>query len=138
MKTEQPHWFESREVTLSESECLEVLGGNQVGRIVFDDEVGPVALPVNYAVEGTDIVIRTLHSGTIARNTAQRLVAFEVDEIDDYTESGCSVVVRGRADVKPLGEFPPKDEPHPWAEGDRHCIVRIRPEAITGRRLIPA
>lgn len=138
MRTSSPHWFKSSSLTLTEAESMHILRGNQVGRIVFDDEDGPMALPVNYSVEGDDVVVRTTLRGSIARNCVDRRVAFEVDEIDDFTESGCSVVLRGLATrATPLTTPRPDDLPYPWAEGDRHLILRIRPDSITGRRLIP-
>lgn len=137
MKTSSPHWFRSSLVALTEDECREILRVNQVGRIVFDDARGPVALPVNYTVDGGDVVVRTTPTGAIARNTAHQRVAFEVDEIDDFNESGCSVVVRGTAiPTTPLDKPTADALPYPWAEGPRHQVIRIRPDTITGRRLI--
>lgn len=137
MRTEQPHWFKSSVVTLTDSECMDVLRGNQVGRVIFQDGIGPVALPVNYAMEDGDVVFRTVEGGSIALNTEKRPVAFEVDEIDDYTESGCSVIVRGLAVVSPESAPASEDGPTSWAEGERPCVIRIRPHTVAGRRLMP-
>jgi nitroimidazol reductase NimA-like FMN-containing flavoprotein (pyridoxamine 5'-phosphate oxidase superfamily) len=48
-----------REVeTLSPEECFALLGQTSIGRLVYQDEEGPVAVPVNFALAEGDIVIR--------------------------------------------------------------------------------
>lgn len=137
MKTSSPHWFRSSLVAMTEDECRQILRGNQVGRIIFDDDRGPIALPVNYAIEDGDVVVRTTPTGSIARNTPHQQVAFEVDELDEFNESGCSVVVRGTAtSTTPLDKPASDGLPYPWAEGPRHQVIRVHPDTITGRRLI--
>ncbi len=66
-------------------------------------------------------------------------MAFEVDEFDDYTQSGWSVLVRGVASFVAADELA-RDEglrPFPWADGVRTLIVRITPVSVSGRRLLP-
>jgi uncharacterized protein len=71
----------------------------------------------------------------------ETLVAFEVDEIDDFLECGWSVLVVGRAHlVADLTGLPHMwaERPHPWASGGRDLYIRIDPTNITGRRVLPA
>ena len=129
------HWFKSKLRELDHDECLRLLATQQVGRIAFTDDSGTDVLPVNFAMDGEDVLIATTGYGAIARATGAR-VAFEVDEIDAYTESGWSVVVRGRAHRE--SPFDSTAEPaRPWAEGSRTYMLRISSDMITGRRLIP-
>jgi transcriptional regulator with XRE-family HTH domain len=124
--------------TLSAAECRAYLGTQGIGRFVFVDVRGPVAVPVNYKMLGDDIVFRTHPWTTLAARAAQRRVSVEVDHIDEALGEGWSVLVSGRAhrvtdpgeldQVKALGI-------RPWAAGERETYVRIVPTAITGRRL---
>ncbi|KAA1417811.1 pyridoxamine 5'-phosphate oxidase family protein [Nocardioides humilatus] len=132
------HWYSSKLRDIPHPECIHLLQSQQVGRIAFEDDSGPDVLPINYAMDGEDILISTSAYGVVARAATNSRVAFEVDSLDDYTESGWSVVVRGRATHEsPL--IPPSGEhPHPWADGTRSYHLRIVADVVRGRRLIPA
>ena len=134
------HWFKARISEMTREECLELLGSHQVGRLAFADDRGPTALPVNYALDGRDLLSATSPYGAIAAWAPRRPVSFEIDDIDPAREAGWSVVVRGRAEESIYLDTPadPDDRPYPWAEGSRSFMLRIRSDTITGRRLIPA
>lgn len=131
-------WFGSKLRELPTEECVQLLGSQRVGRIAFTDDSGPDVLPVNYVMDGEDVLIATSSYGAIARGTNEARVAFEVDDLDEYTESGWSVVVRGRA-VRETPFAPATGtRPQPWADGTRNFVLRITPDEISGRRLIPS
>ncbi len=133
-------WSHGRMHELSEDECLEFLDTRRVGRLVFVDDEGPVALPVNYVSQGGTVLLRTSPHGPIARHVRDRTVGFEVDGIDETTRSGWSVVVRGTASFVDSEDLPGAvgARPQPWPEGVRSLHVRIRHQSITGRRLLAA
>lgn len=131
------HWFAGKLHDLDRAECLELLGQKQVGRIAFADDSGPDVFPVNYVMDGEDVLIATSGYGPLARSGTSGRVAFEVDEIDDHNESGWSVVVRGRASRESAFDLPP-ELPRPWADGSRTFVLRISPDVVTGRRLLPS
>ncbi len=125
---------------LPPDECFALLGTAKVGRLVYQDGLGPVAIPVNYAMAGTDIVIR-IEGGTKRAALRQPMLGFEVDHIDDRDRSGWSVVARGSG-----REVPPErvssvlgriagGPPVPWAVGIHNVWMQITPESVTGRRL---
>lgn len=134
------HWFKAHIRDMDRQESLEHLKGYTVGRIIFDDDRGPTALPVNYVVVGEDVLIAISPYGSIAHWTPGRQVAFEIDDFDAANETGWSVVVRGEAEVPAYADLPDDNEhrPYPWAEGDRRFHVRVRTTDLTGRRLVPA
>ena len=124
---------------LSEAECLEQLASQSVGRLVFVDDMGPLALPVNFTMVKNSIVVRTSARNTIATHVNGRPVSFEVDDIDDFLESGWSVVARGTARfVESVNDIPGDSRPSPWAEGVRSLLVRIPIDSISGRRVLAA
>ena len=133
------HWFPGRLTEMSAGECRQLMLGTSVGRVVFLDDVGPAALPVNFVLDGSAVLFRTSPHNSLARHLEGANVAFEVDDFDDYTQSGWSVLVRGVASYVPPGELPDDEEgqPYPWADGIRTLVVRITPDLVTGRRLLP-
>ena len=124
---------------LTAVECRRLIAPGGIGRIAFGTESGPVALPVNFAAVPDGYVIRTSEGGLIEGH-ADGPVALEVDRIDDALRQGWSVLVRGQAHrvshPAELGRLQRDAAIWPWPGGDRDVYVRIRPDAITGRRLV--
>ncbi|MFC7328088.1 pyridoxamine 5'-phosphate oxidase family protein [Marinactinospora rubrisoli] len=123
---------------LGRPECLRLLAAAPIGRIVFSDRALPAVQPVNFALHGTDIVVRTARESRLARATRDAVVAFEVDDFDAIARTGWSVMVVGIAravtDVEELAELAalPLD---PWAPGPRPHLIRIETDIVTGRRI---
>ena len=126
---------------LSTDECMELMGLHSVGRVAYASEDGPVVVPMNYVVQDGTILIRTSARTTLAAHLMHGPASFEIDEIDDFTQSGWSVLVRGAAEaVEDPATLPDDlaDRPQPWAEGTRSLFVRITPRSVTGRQLYPS
>ncbi|MFE6052597.1 pyridoxamine 5'-phosphate oxidase family protein [Kitasatospora sp. NPDC056446] len=124
---------------LTEAECWELVGTHGIGRIGLPVEPGPVVLPVNYVVDRACFAYRTgeHHAALPAEGAA---VSFQVDRIDEYLGRGWSVLALGPAhfvdDPDELRRLAGLPGAAPWAGGDRPRWVRIRPEEISGRRLV--
>lgn len=133
------HWFPGRLSEMPAGECHDLMGSTSVGRVALVDADGPVTLPVNYVLDGDTVVFRTSPANSIARHLDNARVAFEVDEFDDYTQSGWSVVVRGVASFVGADELARDEQsrPFPWADGVRTLAIRITPLSVSGRRLLP-
>ncbi len=112
---------------LDASECLRLLRGGEIGRVVWQDDDGLSVLPVNYRVIGDSVVFQTNAASTLARLAEPTRVAFQVDEVDHATAIGWSVLVRGTSGARDAGDvvsFLPQDP----AIG-----VAVRIEEVTGR-----
>lgn len=132
-------WFPSHLRELDAADCLELLAAHQVGRVAYCDDLGPVVVPVNYALDHGCILIQISPHSNLARRLRAAPASFQIDEFDDYTQSGWSVLVRGAASYVDPADLPAEGErPHTWAEGQRNLHVRITPHDISGRRLFPA
>ncbi|MGH3361435.1 MAG: pyridoxamine 5'-phosphate oxidase family protein [Nocardioides sp.] len=132
------HWFPGRLTEMSAGECRQLLLATSVGRVVFVDELGPTALPVNYVLDEDNVLFRTSAHNTLGRHLDGATVALEVDDFEDYTQSGWSVLVRGIASFVPHDDLPDGgNQPYPWPDGVRTLMVQITPESVTGRRLLP-
>jgi hypothetical protein len=123
---------------LDRQACEELIRGGGVGRVVFQEPRGPVALPVNFRVLGDDVIFCTAPTAALVQSLGQARVSFEVDHIDDALGEGWSVLISGEAHAisdtaerelaRALGATP-------WAGGDRDVYVRIVPAEVTGRRI---
>jgi transcriptional regulator with XRE-family HTH domain len=124
---------------LDEAACWRHLDTRGVGRVVFDEEEGPVALPVNYVVQDRTVAFRTSATGPIARAAAAgRPLALEVDHLDEVRGEGWSVLVRGAAasveDPARLAAFEGLGL-QPWAGGDRHQVIALEVREVSGREI---
>src|SRR5262249_6633125 len=131
--------------TVSRRSGIEVLDSGACRRLLADEEIGrvavvigatPMILPVNYALDGNDIVFRTMPGSRI--HVGRGHAAFEVDEFDREKQSGWSVLVTGR--LEEVTKYQSADLEHvkhldvtPWARGERNVWMRLRPNFITGR-----
>lgn len=120
---------------LEPAECHALIAGGGVGRVVFVDDRGPVALPVNFAMDGGDVVFRTERDAVVAALDHREPVSFEVDNLDDALAEGWSVLLTGECTVEEGGSGAQVVDVHPWAAGDRSCVVKLRPRLVTGRRI---
>ena len=133
------HWFPSHLREIGPDECLELLAAHEVGRVAYSDEQGPVVLPVNYALDRDTILIQVSPHSALARHLNASPASFQVDDYDDYNQSGWSVLVRGQASYVETADLPDDQaRPHTWAEGQRTLHIRITPHDISGRRLLSA
>ncbi len=123
---------------MTDQECMGHIRLGGIGRLVFDDERGPVALPVNFRMLGDDLVFRTGEGSIAAGIRAGKKVSLEVDHLDDALGEGWSVLITGKAyevtDPKEIGQVNEVGI-EPWAGGDRHVVVRLVPTQITGREI---
>jgi nitroimidazol reductase NimA-like FMN-containing flavoprotein (pyridoxamine 5'-phosphate oxidase superfamily) len=122
---------------LDAAECYRRLRSREVGRLGIVDGDGALVIPVNYAVDGEDFVIRTSPYGMIGLSTPQR-AALEIDDIDTKQRLGWSVLVRGTlaiVDADDAHEIRRRTGVTPWPAGSKSMTVRLRPKTVTGRTL---
>jgi nitroimidazol reductase NimA-like FMN-containing flavoprotein (pyridoxamine 5'-phosphate oxidase superfamily) len=123
---------------LDEHECLRLVDTVRVGRVAIARGAVPAVFPVTFARVGGDIMFFTGPGTKLDAAQEGRLVSFEVDEIDPLAEQGWSVLIVGKAELaseasrtraQALGLYS-------WAAGERRALVRIRPEFVSGRRIL--
>ncbi|MBP0449008.1 pyridoxamine 5'-phosphate oxidase family protein [Kitasatospora sp. RG8] len=136
---------------LDERQCLRLLAGASVGRVVYTVGALPAVLPIRYRLDDDgSVLLRSAARSELVRAVDGALVAFETGEVDAADGSGWSVTVLGRADVT-------EDPPPTGAAGATGAVgaagatgatgavkgppspvrvsIRIRPELVTGRFL---
>ena len=123
---------------LDRDQCLELLAADDFGRIGLEEGGHPLILPINYAMDGEDVVFRTAEGTKL--DAARQPACFEIDEHDSEARTGWSVVVRGRLEeVTPAHDRALFDRvadlAKPWAEGEKPHVLRLVAESIQGRRI---
>ena len=121
---------------LSEEECWSLLATKSVGRLAISIMNQPDIFPVNYALDGLTLVVRSAPGLKLAGATLGDGVAFEVDDLDEDAHTGWSIVVRGEATEIEVGpdRMAAEELPlQPWAESEKSRYFRITPTMVTGR-----
>ena len=122
---------------LDELECRRLLGTELVGRLGVIIDGRPEIFPVNFALAGEDIMIRT-DQGSKAAAALSGPVVFEVDHFDGADRSGWSVMVHGSAEVVTGPSGRPGSQNRaltPWLDVHLPHLLRITATQITGRRI---
>jgi nitroimidazol reductase NimA-like FMN-containing flavoprotein (pyridoxamine 5'-phosphate oxidase superfamily) len=122
---------------LSIEECYGRLNRHDVGRIGVEAIGGPDILPVNYRVDDRSIIIRTSPYGPLS-DLSGKAVAFEVDEFDQESKTGWSVLLKGSVrsvEADEMLELRLMGSPQPWPTGVRNLYLRLSPHHVTGREL---
>jgi nitroimidazol reductase NimA-like FMN-containing flavoprotein (pyridoxamine 5'-phosphate oxidase superfamily) len=124
---------------LDRDECVALLRRNTLGRIAVVAGDRPLVFPVNFAMSGDAIVLRT-DTGTKLHFARDSRVAFECDGIDAVYHTGWSVLANGIAEIVESPGEVSELERLPlalWCAGPKPIWLRIRPTTLTGRRIAP-
>jgi nitroimidazol reductase NimA-like FMN-containing flavoprotein (pyridoxamine 5'-phosphate oxidase superfamily) len=124
---------------LTEQESLDLLAQGSVGRVAFVDRGQPMAVPVNYILDGRTVAFRTDPGTSLDAATLGRL-AFEIDGLDPVNRSGWTVLVTGigRDITGGIDEWSEHVRSHhlePWAAGERQHWIALAEPTFSGRRL---
>ena len=122
-------------------ECYRLLRTQEIGRLALIAEHYPLIFPVNYALDGTTLVIRT-HAGTTgARRARQRLLRGRRDRPSHAQRVECaSSAARPRRSETHRADLVARTQAagvQPWAPGEKGHWVRIMTHEISGRRIVP-
>lgn len=123
-----------RLVELSSDECWDLAGTVPVGRLAWTGPHAPVVVPMNFALDGRSVRIRTTAYSAAARECDESQVAFQVDLVDPGERQGWSVLFQGTAHFEYGAADPAATEP--WLRGPRTLSLRIDVDTVSGRRLV--
>jgi uncharacterized protein len=125
-------------LVLTQKECWALVKQAALGRLAFVMDDWPLVMPVNYLVDGPDVVIRSDPGRKLTAARQQVQATLQVDSIDRLHRSGWSVLVFGIATAVDDGEEVARLDGlglRSWAASDRASWIRLLPVQITGRRL---
>ncbi|WP_175442216.1 pyridoxamine 5'-phosphate oxidase family protein [Humibacillus sp. DSM 29435] len=128
--------------SLSPARSQELLEAGEVGRVGWSAAHGPQIFPVSYAWYDDLIVFRTSPYGILSELGRRTQVVFEVDDLDERSHTGWSVLARGYAtgiaSPAQLARLWTVDGAEPWAGGIRNVFIGISVTQLTGRFFEPA
>jgi nitroimidazol reductase NimA-like FMN-containing flavoprotein (pyridoxamine 5'-phosphate oxidase superfamily) len=122
---------------LDPAECRRLLGRGGVGRLALRGSEAPEIRPVNFALVGDRLIVRTGDGSILAAARAGEAAGFEIDEIDRLEHTGFSVVARGRLSVLPSDASLLALPVRPWASGLKDRFVGLSLEHVSGLRIPP-
>jgi nitroimidazol reductase NimA-like FMN-containing flavoprotein (pyridoxamine 5'-phosphate oxidase superfamily) len=126
-------------VRLDRATCLALLASRRTGRLAYVARAGvPDVVPVNLALDGDRLLVRSGPGPKLQAAERREVVAVEVDDIDEQTRTGWSVVVAGRSKRLHTSEAAALDDdllPEVWARGPRSSVIAIELTRVEGRRL---
>jgi len=119
--------------------CIERLKLDQVGRVSFVADGDVQIFPVNYRWYDGAVVFRTAAGTKLDAAWTNKTVAFEIDGWNAEHMAGWSVVAKGLA--KEVTDPEQIDRLNglglrPWAGPGRNNWIRIRPDEVTGRKIV--
>jgi nitroimidazol reductase NimA-like FMN-containing flavoprotein (pyridoxamine 5'-phosphate oxidase superfamily) len=122
---------------LEPDECIRLLEPGGIGRLAWVEASRPAIRPVNFALDGNRVVIRT-GEGRIHAAAQKRVQAsLEVDGLRNVDHTAWSVIVDG--DLASAADSRVEQLPlRPWAPGPRDHFVQVSIISIGGRRIGPA
>jgi nitroimidazol reductase NimA-like FMN-containing flavoprotein (pyridoxamine 5'-phosphate oxidase superfamily) len=122
---------------IGRDQCLDLVESNHLGRVAWQAADLLQILPVTYAMHQGSVYFRTTPDGILSELAQPTRVALEVDELDQQTRSGWSIVLHGRtsavSEPDALAHLWAADSLVPWAGGNRTLFICIRPDRISGR-----
>jgi nitroimidazol reductase NimA-like FMN-containing flavoprotein (pyridoxamine 5'-phosphate oxidase superfamily) len=129
---------------LDQAECLRLVSLGVIGRLAYVGRYDLTVLPVNYRLVDGAILFRTAQDSLTGEDLrtgirhADYKVAFEVDQFDEATHEGWSVLLQGPAhhlDTEEEQAAAMAAGVEPWPGGEKDHFIRITPDRITGRRV---
>lgn len=126
---------------LAAEQCLELLTTSRLGRIAVTIGAVPAIFPVDYLLHDGQVIFRAGVGTNLHRAAANKVVAFEVDDVDLSSREGWSVVAVGMArDVKDHDAVPPEVDgtPRLWEPSSGSHVIAILPAFLSGRRFVTA
>ncbi len=120
-------------------DCFRLLESVPIGRIGFVAGGEVVMLPVNFLVDGQDVIFRTGAGSKLAGMEIGHFVGFEADSYHAATRSGWSVLLSGLAEIVESDDEAARLDALglvPWGGAAEDRVwVRLRPTSVSGRRI---
>jgi uncharacterized protein len=122
--------------------CLELVATQHVGRLAIVDGSQPLVFPVNFLLDGDDVVFRTA-VGTKLHAAGRSAACFEVDYFEPASRTGWSVMITGRleevtrSDARLFARVTALSI-EPWATGEHDHWMRVASRSVTGRQIQPS
>jgi uncharacterized protein len=128
-------------IELDRATSLELLAGLDVGRVAWADADRVMVFPLNFALDGEDILVCTPSREILAAVARHPVLTFQGDEFEPGVRTGWTVLVSGPAEeiVAPAEVERVMGLLSLWRDQHDEApfrVLRIRAEQVSGRRLV--
>ena len=126
---------------LDRATCLGLLAGIDVGRVAWAEGGSAggtiMVFPLNFVVDGDEIVMRTSSDVICAQVAAKHRLTFQADDFEPAIRCGWTVLASGPVEVvtEPAEVERLAGLVHPWRGESNLRVLRLHVESMTGRRL---
>ncbi|GAB2858443.1 pyridoxamine 5'-phosphate oxidase family protein [Actinoallomurus bryophytorum] len=127
--------------SISREQSLALAASVPIGRVVYTDQALPAVIPMNFVLDGDEVVIHIESGSTLAAAIPNAVVAFQVDDFDSDTTTGWTVTITGQARLVDGGEERTRLARlplRPWVPTKNGRFIRIPARHVAGHRLGPA
>jgi nitroimidazol reductase NimA-like FMN-containing flavoprotein (pyridoxamine 5'-phosphate oxidase superfamily) len=115
--------------------CMRLLREAAVGLLALVGPEAPDVRPVNFALHGQQVVMRTGRGRMFDGARQEEAASFVISESDRLEHSGWSVVVMGRLSICDPTDSAISSRVRPWARADKRECILLSVESVTGRRI---
>lgn len=116
---------------LTADECRRLLRANRIGRLAVTVGALPCVLPVQYAVDGDGLLLRTPGHHEVGDGIDGQVVGFETDDLDLDHGVGWCVSVTGTTRV--VTDPRALVEVHPWFSDG--AVLAMTTDLVVGHRV---
>ena len=130
------HEIGSSAVDLDRAQCLALLRGAWVGRVVLSVRCIPVAVAVHLSMMENDLVLATDHGSELTSDVHGQVVSVQADDFDPTSRTAWSVLVTGTARqvTDPAEIHWASSRVHPWVPAHDPLLVKVPTTLVSGRR----
>lgn len=121
---------------LDQHECLQLMAGVPIGRLIFNEDGLPAVHPVSFVLEEQSVVFCTSDERKAKAAERNDIVGFQVDAFDINTYVGWTVTAIGH--LSPVTDPAARRLPvRPWTSDHLTTYIRLSLEVTHGRRILP-
>lgn len=125
-------------VELDRETSLALLAGIDVGRLAWAEGDRVMVFPLNFVLDGDDILAQTRSEAIFAAASTHPRLTFQGDEAESGVRTGWTVMVTGAAEelLDDAAVARAKRLVKPWRKNGSLRVLRVHAEEVVGRRLL--
>lgn len=125
-------------VELDRETSLRLLSGLDLGRVAWADGDRVMVFPLNFVLDGADILARTPSAAIFAAAASHPVLSFQGDEFEPGVRTGWTVLISGPAEeiVDAAEVERVRALVKTWRRDGTFRVLRIHADEVTGRRLL--
>lgn len=117
--------------TMTAAECRRLLTTRDIGRVAISAGALPMVLPVQYSLQGDQLLLRTPGHHEVSDSIEGQVVGFQADQLD--LDHGCGWCVAVTGTVHVVHDSPMTTPVHGWFSDG--VVLALDTDVIVGHRV---